>query len=220
MPRNTQGGNKAKKGANKNNIPKKIEEPDEEQYIGLVTKYLGNNRCKLTYISINEKKERKQMDVMGLVRGAIKKRIKRLACGDLVLLSPRDYELTKVDILTKYTDSDVNRLKKLGHIDSDILKFRNDLNTKMSQCKVVNTNFDNEYDEIAHFEAENESESEDEAGEKIDKAEKKRQERYNAAKSYGDIYGGLNMDDDNYDDDYGNDSNKKIDAFGNFINDI
>ena len=160
------------------------------------------------------------MDVMGLVRGAIKKRIKRLACGDLVLLSPRDYELTKVDILTKYTDSDVNRLKKLGHIDSDILKFRNDLNTKMSQCKVVNTNFDNEYDEIAHFEAENESESEDEAGEKIDKAEKKRQERYNAAKSYGDIYGGLNMDDDNYDDDYGNDSNKKIDAFGNFINDI
>jgi len=211
MPRNTKGGNKAKKGANKNYVEKKVEEPTEGQYIGIVTKYLGNSRCDLTYIrnrtnEITKSIERTQMNVRGLVRGSVKKRV-RLTNGDLVLLSPRDFQDTVVDILVKYSDSEIYKLKKLNLIENEIMKMRNNIDTKSSNTNTTNNVLDetqNDEDDHDYFEDNDEDEQ----------IESKKIRKKNIT-NYQDIYN-IDMSSEE-EESYGS---GKVDEYGNFIDNI
>lgn len=215
MPRNTKGGNKAKKGANKNYVEKKVEEPTEGQYIGIVTKYLGNSRCDLTFIKHvfnkeTNRTERIQMNVRGLVRGSVKKRV-RLNNGDLVLLSIRDFQNNVVDILVKYSDNEIYKLKKKNIIENEILKMRNSLDVKVSEqknlSKVLDDSESNETEERDYFEYDD----------NVDDNTKPK-ERKKDITSYKDIFNEIS---DEEEDDYEDFShNQKTDAFGNFIENI
>lgn len=210
MPRNTKGGNKAKKGANKNYVENKLEEPTEGQYIGIVTKYLGNSRCDLTYIrnrtnEITKSIERTQMNVRGLVRGSVKKKV-RLTNGDLVLVSPRDFQDTIVDILVKYSDSEIYKLKKLNLIENEIMKMRNNIDTKSSNTNTTNNVLDetqNDEDEHDYFEDNDEDEQ----------TELKKIRKKNVT-NYQDIY---NIDMSSEEESY---ESGKVDEYGNFIDNI
>ena len=134
MPKNTTGGNKAKKRANKNAALREIlYEPADDQFIGLVTKYLGRGKCEMSYIGpfkdINGNTTIKQIDVRGSVRGGARKWIRTLSRGQLVLISTREFEKGVVDILTLYNQDHINRLKRLNLIDPKIINLMNSLDT-------------------------------------------------------------------------------------------
>lgn len=150
MPRNTKGGNKAKRGANKNFIEKKLEYATPGQYYGVVTKYNGSGRCDLLYILTNND-EIKEMNVKGLVRGSIKKKC-RLNNGDIVLVSPRDYQNDVVDILHKYITEDIQKLNNYGELHKNLINLRDNISSKgkMNDNNEVNfeINTDDELDDI------------------------------------------------------------------------
>jgi initiation factor 1A len=137
MPRNLKGGNKAKKGANKNLIPKAIIEADEGQYYGIVTNYFGSGRCELTYIYTDLKVNNIEIDcqeikVKGILRGSLRKKV-RLGNGDIILITPRDYQSDVVDIINKYSNDDIQKLRKQKIAHPNLFKVMdNVLNSKVS----------------------------------------------------------------------------------------
>lgn len=135
MPRNLKGGNKAKKGANKNLITKAIIEAEEGQYYGIVTQYHGSGRCELTYIYIdfhNNPNDSSEVKVKGILRGSLKKKV-RLGNGDIILITPRDYQSNVVDIINKYSNDDIQKLRKQKIAHPNLFKVMdNVLNSKVS----------------------------------------------------------------------------------------
>jgi len=157
MPKNTHGGNKAKKGANKNAALRDIlHEPGDGQYIGLVTKYLGHGNCNLTYIGPSKDNYGMQitgqLDVRGSIRGTIRKWVRNLNRGELVMISPRNYEKGVVDILTRYDQNHINQLKRKGMIDPKIIKLMNSLDANKIKGEKKDDEFEDNDDEAVNFE--------------------------------------------------------------------
>jgi len=127
MPKNTKGGNKAKKGANKRvDERKKLIEPTEGQYIALVINYLGRGACNLKYIGPLKdengvSKGNQLINARGLACGKNRRYMKQIPRGSLVLVSSRDFQKGVVDILTMYDEDHINTLKKSRMIDNRIL---------------------------------------------------------------------------------------------------
>jgi len=113
------GGNKAKKGARKNvrrktyslnDLKPSIE--DNQQY-GYVTEKYGDGRFQvMCYDKVSR---------MGIVRGTIKKKT-RLVSGGFVLLSMRDFEDSKCDIIYVYTEDDIDKLIKSNSVEESFAK--------------------------------------------------------------------------------------------------
>ena len=117
MPRNLKGGNKAKKGANKNVQSRKGKDdtplPDEsqKQYIGQVVNVYGDSRYNAKIInkdtiSLNE--------LMIHLPGALKRR-SRVGIGSIVMISHRGFEY-KGDICYLYSPDDKEFLVSKGYI--------------------------------------------------------------------------------------------------------
>lgn len=151
MPKNTKGGNKAKKGANKRaEERKKLIEPTEGQYIALVINYLGRGACNLKYIGPKKDEYgRVQKDTLvdarGLACGKNRRYMKQIPRGSLVLVSPRDFQKGVVDILTMYDEDHINTLKKNRMIDSRILSEMRALDA--NKIKSTKTNEENDGDD-------------------------------------------------------------------------
>lgn len=76
---------------------------EQDQAYGLVTKMLGNNRVML--------KGESGVEVLGTIRGSIRKKA-RIERNDIILYSIRDFDSSKVDILHKYSDTQIRTLRK------------------------------------------------------------------------------------------------------------
>ena len=122
MVKKTGGGNKHKK--KKNNTVVEIERElifkTEDQEYAQVTKLLGN--CRLEAQCFDGKKR------LCHIRGTMRKKI-WIVVNDVVLVSLRDYEDNKCDIIYKYTPKEVSKLKHLGEIP-DSVKLTEDLEEK------------------------------------------------------------------------------------------
>lgn len=70
-----------------------------------VVKMLGNGRL---LAACEDGVER-----LGIIRGSMRKR-EWVRVGDTVLVTPRDFQDAKVDVVCVYTDAEVHRLKRLG----------------------------------------------------------------------------------------------------------
>ena len=120
MVKNKHGGSKHKKYATKNmhdngqndNIKNLVK--DEDQEYAFIEDALGDGRMKLICW---DKKTR-----MGIIRGKLKKR-SWMNKGDIVLISFREFQDEKCDIIQKYTDNQVKILVKAGKITSSFSKF-------------------------------------------------------------------------------------------------
>lgn len=94
-----------------------VELPDQEQYFGFVTKILGSGRVTLNYfkekinLKTNEFEEWQQFSKIGVIRGKMMKRV-YINLHDLVLVSERDFDSSKVDIIGKYESHQIPLLKK------------------------------------------------------------------------------------------------------------
>lgn len=107
MGKNQKGGKGHKKGKNNiNKTDKKLEFATDLQKYAVITKILGNCRFRVSFITGNN-----IIDKLAILCGSMRKRqfIKQY---DLVLISERDFETDKVDIIHKYQDIDVSMLKK------------------------------------------------------------------------------------------------------------
>lgn len=112
MPRNTKGGNKAKRG--KNTAPKEfitIAEHDEDQHYGKITKVLGS--CRFQVLSLKDNKTR-----LGHIRGKLKKRA-WTTIEDTVIIALRTFEDDKCDIIHVYDTDETQKLITSGAITKE-----------------------------------------------------------------------------------------------------
>lgn len=82
---------------------------DEEQFYAKITKVNGNGRYVLRCHGEDH-------ELLGICRGNLKNR-KLLARGAIVLISKRDFQPTKCDILYVYDQDELAVLEKNGDID-------------------------------------------------------------------------------------------------------
>ena len=80
------------------------------QVYGKVEKMLGNNRM---LVNCFDGKTR-----IAIIRGIFKKRV-WISVDDIVLLSLRDFQDDKADVILKYSPEDVLKLKRLGELPTE-----------------------------------------------------------------------------------------------------
>jgi len=112
MPKNAGlGGKKRKQGKKKVFEERELQFAGEMQCYGQVLRLLGDSRLE---IQCTDGVKR-----MGHIRGTMKKKV-WIAMGDVVLIAKRDYEDDKCDIILKYTEEEVRKLKQLEQIPESI----------------------------------------------------------------------------------------------------
>ena len=114
MPKNTgMGGNKRKKGKKQVQEDRELTYKGESEEYAQVIKILGDGRFECNCADGVKR--------IAHVRGKMRKRI-WIANGDIILVSLRDYEPEKCDVIEKYKEKEVAKLKKAGEIpDSMVL---------------------------------------------------------------------------------------------------
>lgn len=112
MPKNTgMGGNKRKKGKKQVSEARELTYKGEMEEYGQVVRLLGDARLEIQCTD-NVKR-------VGHIRGKMRKR-NWIANGDVILVSLREYENEKCDVIDKYTEDEVRKLKKAGEIPESI----------------------------------------------------------------------------------------------------
>ena len=132
MPKNKGvGGKKKRRGKN---ISEKtydtILREGDDQFYAKVVKILGNERFELIVYYVETKKledgsvteEINPKSKLGIMRGKMRKRM-WVNLTDIVLVSTREFEQGKVDILHKYKSEEVPKLKKHLGIDVNISEY-------------------------------------------------------------------------------------------------
>ena len=108
MPKNTgMGGNKRKKGKKQVQEDRELRYKEESEEYAQIIKILGDGRfqCKCT----------DGVERVAHVRGKMRKRT-WLANGDIILVSIREFEPEKCDVVEKYKEKEVAKLKSAGEI--------------------------------------------------------------------------------------------------------
>ena len=116
MPKNTgMGGNKRKKGKKpQQQEDRELQYKGESEEYAQVIKILGDGRFECNCADGVKR--------IAHVRGKMRKRI-WIANGDIILVSLRDFEPEKCDVVEKYKEKEVAKLKKAGEIpDSMVLR--------------------------------------------------------------------------------------------------
>jgi translation initiation factor 1A len=142
MVKNTQGGSSHKKFARKfntggiKNNKLRVSE-DEGEIYGLVIKMLGNNmfHCHCMDGIIR----------LGHIRGKFKRRV-WINPGDTVLISLREFEDDKADVIHKYSPEEAELLKFQGEFDPSLYKnlSNQDGSTNVQQLVMEITDHENE----------------------------------------------------------------------------
>ena len=170
MPKNTTGGKKHKKAKNYVKVEKIIESDNMYQFYAKVNKKLGGGNFSVD-VFIPEKRENVKLDgtikekvvrheevrkdQIALIRGSIRKRC-RIDVGNIILVSLREFEKKKVDILHAYKTDDVNTLRRQNKLPQSKI-FENDeetdINFEIGNDEIENTsipksNYSSNYDLI------------------------------------------------------------------------
>ena len=77
------------------------------------------------------------------VRGAMKRKKQWVNSGDVILISDREYQPGKYDVLVKYTQEEVRELRKKGHIKSNT--FENESDKKYNHIQFVGEEIEEDY---------------------------------------------------------------------------
>lgn len=95
-----------------------IIDDDYEEY-AYVKKMLGN--CRISVISNSG------ADAIGVIRGTLRKFNKRIIIesGDIVVVSKRDYQQSKVDVVHKYNQEQVQTLIKENKLSNTLINYYN-----------------------------------------------------------------------------------------------
>lgn len=112
MVKNTMGGKKAKKMKNSGPVQKAIIYPDSEQYYAIVEKFYSHSNIDLYFVDIDEDGKEHLVLGLGIIRGSLIKRVKKVVSGDIFIVSKRDFETVKdkprLDIIHVYKSLERN----------------------------------------------------------------------------------------------------------------
>jgi len=106
MPKNTSSKNKKSSSQVSTSKRELMFKTDMEEY-AKISKMLGNSRVMVILPD--------QSEVMGIIPGRFRKRC-WMGVNDIVLVSRRDFQDAKVDIVYKYENDEPNRLLKYAEI--------------------------------------------------------------------------------------------------------
>jgi translation initiation factor 1A len=151
MPKNTGiGGKKRKMGKKTQHInERELQFKEEQQDYAQVLRLLGDSRFEVMCMDTVKR--------MAHLRGNMRKKI-WIAMGDVVLVSLREFENDKCDIILKYTEDEVRKLKSMEEIPASIKLPENE-----------NQNKDDKYEDIVFEREEDENEDEESAPKKKNK---------------------------------------------------
>ena len=121
MPKNTAGGKKFKKLKHNMEFQRPLDLPDESQEFALVNKLMGNGRATVTFVKNNSE----TVNALGIISGKLRKRKQWVIAGNFVIISVRDFEKDKVDIIHVYKEHEMNELKRKNLINPELLKISN-----------------------------------------------------------------------------------------------
>lgn len=113
MPSNKNNKRKKNSKNRQTDFKRELIRKDEYQEYARVTKMLGNRR--ITCECFDGKIR------LGLIRGKMKKRV-WISVDDLVLITKRDFQDEKCDVIHKYSSDEERLLKKQGEFDTYIEK--------------------------------------------------------------------------------------------------
>lgn len=111
---------------------RQLEYKDDGQEYAQVTRMLGNGRCDVQCFDGVKR--------LAHIRGAMRNKI-WIRISDIILVSLRDYQDSKCDIIMKYTDEEVRNLKSYGELPEST-----SLVLEQSNEETENTPFD--FDDI------------------------------------------------------------------------
>ena len=138
MTVNKKGGNKAKKQKNnpveKSERPLELKDPLELQEYAQVTKALGNGRYD---VECFDGKKR-----LAHARGNLKKKKIFVKVGNVIVVSLREFEDNKCDILYVYNSKEIKSLKRLGEIPESVSE-----DTGVDTAKETDIGFDFDEDD-------------------------------------------------------------------------
>jgi translation initiation factor 1A len=142
MTKNT-GGKKHKRGARPTGGKRELIIKEEQQEYGLVDKMLGDMRC-LVMCSDSTTK-------VCHIRGKFKRRV-WINVGDTVLISTREFEDEKADVIHKYSPEEAEMLKYNGEFDPSLYKNLSNqdgsANVQQLVMEVDTTNDDVDFEDI------------------------------------------------------------------------
>lgn len=105
------GGKKGKRGKKPQFQERELIEKEEMQEYGQVVRLFGDSRLEVQCVDGVKR--------VCHIRGKMRKKI-WIAMGDLVLVALREFEDDKGDIIVKYTQEEVRKLKKMEKIPENI----------------------------------------------------------------------------------------------------
>ena len=142
MPKNTgMGGNKRKKGKKPVAEDRDLIYKGESEEYAQVIKILGDGRFECNCADGVKR--------IAHVRGKMRKRI-WIANGDIILVSLRDFEPEKCDVVEKYREKEVAKLKKVGEIpDSMVLPSSSNEDEEKEEAKDDDIIFEDQENEKA-----------------------------------------------------------------------
>jgi translation initiation factor 1A len=111
MPKNKLGGNKAKRSKGDVKVKKELEFKEDGQEYGQVFRMLGNGRCEVACFDGIKR--------LCHIRGKMRKKV-WVNQGDIVLVSLRDFQDEKGDIIVKYTSEEARNLKTYGELPDTV----------------------------------------------------------------------------------------------------
>ena len=107
------GGKKHRRGKNIQ-ITSKVDIPDEGQYFGYINKILGGGFVSVTYYIPTIKEDTVDWvtyEKKGKIRGKMMRRV-WINLNDMVLITERDFDSNTIDIISKFTQDNIDYLKK------------------------------------------------------------------------------------------------------------
>lgn len=194
MPKKNPHGGKKHKRAKNHQENNHVDIPGEDQYFAKVTKLLGANKVNVDYYipQLDLKTQSINWCIkqgIGIIRGKMIKRV-YINVEDIILVTPRDFDKTKVDVIEKYNSSQINFLKnkvafpKINIIqEDDEICFMSRRRNKTE--KTENISYQNIYDELGNN-SDSDSNSDNDTSKKLN--------------NYGEVVGDNGDDDDDYED--------------------
>jgi translation initiation factor 1A len=119
MPKNTVGGKKYKQQKHKTdeNLNKPLLLKEKDQEYASVTKLLGHSRVSATFYDNNLKRER---EINCVLRPGLKKKRQWAKMGSIILISLRDFEKDRADVIHVYNDDEARKLRNKNIINSNL----------------------------------------------------------------------------------------------------
>lgn len=117
MPKNKgKGGKKARKQKNENITRRDMVWKEEGQAYAVIEKMLGNGRVNLSYFTRDSDNHLQRNTALGIIRGTMRRKKVWISTEDVVLVSIREFEEGKVDILHKYDYDETKSLESMKEI--------------------------------------------------------------------------------------------------------